>query len=424
MTTEELITHIDGQREHQNLDFKADCPWDDKKYAKDFLAFANVMDGGSIIVGVEETHTGFNPVGVSPENLSTYNADIMKDQLRRFADPTIDFKVSYPIDNNGKQFVAIEIFPFREMPIISKISIPGAIQHNVIYYRNTDKRTESAPISNAHDLRDIIEMAAVRLMQRRRSFGYTMAESVESELNREIDSQSPTSHIETIRSRGHWLLRFQPLKKAGIEPLSECLHLIDRNKVSMEWTFPQVVIYNINGRVFPSEHSYHGEYSIGDRKESWNFYQSGQFVYYGALVEDWLAESPYRKQMAEKFRPGDILFIKTSLIHFITQVIEFLSRLCVEKIYDEGVQISISLKNTKNRTLYIDDENSSFFLTPKITGAESITYTEKLTVAEIQEGGHWISNKIILYFLERFGYAPTKERIMQDQQRLLLRYMR
>ena len=92
MTSKELQEYIEGQAESQTLDFKDDCHWNAATYARDLLAMANVKDVGKMIIGVEEK-LRFRAVGVSTHNTATYKIDLMKDQMRKYADPYVDFSV-------------------------------------------------------------------------------------------------------------------------------------------------------------------------------------------------------------------------------------------------------------------------------------------------------------------------------------------
>ncbi len=200
MTTKELEQIIEAQAESQNLDFKQDCPWSVKKMAKDILAMSNVRDGGTIIIGVREDGFSFIGKGVCDENIKSYKIDIMKDQLLKYADPAVDIKVDFPSDSKGYVYVVIKIFPFKEIPIFSKTDIEGELKANTLYYRNTNRRVESAPISNATDFRDIIEIAAVKLMQRRKDFGFSVEPEEEQILNNEISNISNSETLKKIKS--------------------------------------------------------------------------------------------------------------------------------------------------------------------------------------------------------------------------------
>lgn len=186
MTTEELERLIEGQAESQSLDFKGDCPWDVKKFAKDFLAMANVRDGGTILIGIKEENRAFSRQGVSPHNLATYKIDDMRDQFRKFADPSVNFSVRYPKDKDGLEYVAIQIQSFSDLPIIC-VADSSDTNKATIYYRNTDGRVSSGPISNSNDLQEIIEIAAIRLRKKREDYGYIIKDDDKEKLDQELD---------------------------------------------------------------------------------------------------------------------------------------------------------------------------------------------------------------------------------------------
>jgi len=181
MDTEELEQRLEGGQETQSFEVKAAMPWDHKSLAKDILAMSNVRDGGTILIGVDDV--SFARQGVDASTRNTYKIDIMRDQMTKYADPHVEFSVSFPVDRQGLTYVAIRVAPFREIPVIcrkdSQDTVAGAI-----YYRCTNRRIESATVSNSYDMRDIITIAAMRTRQR---------------LDELSDSTVPTS--ETLRRR-------------------------------------------------------------------------------------------------------------------------------------------------------------------------------------------------------------------------------
>jgi predicted HTH transcriptional regulator len=169
MTTDELEELLQGQAETQSLEFKAGCDWNASSLAKDILALSNVQDGGVIVIGVEDGT--FVRQGVTPQQRQTYKADQMRDQMAAFADPHVNFTVHYPSDKAGLEYVVIQVSQFDEVPIICGRDSADT-RAGVMYYRNRKRRMESAAVSNSYDMRDIIQLATVRMMQKMRRFGF------------------------------------------------------------------------------------------------------------------------------------------------------------------------------------------------------------------------------------------------------------
>lgn len=188
MHTKELEELLEAGRETQTLDFKESCVWDVKCFAKDILAFSNVADGGHIVIGMKENNDGFyTRKGVTKTHGKTYKVDTMRDQMTAFADPHVDFSVHFPNDTKNTLFIVIKVHPFEEIPVICRKDSADT-KLATIYYRNRNRRVESAPVSNANDMRAIVRQAAQRLMQKLGEEGFTTtpAKTVDDALDEEI----------------------------------------------------------------------------------------------------------------------------------------------------------------------------------------------------------------------------------------------
>jgi len=189
MNTKELEEKLEGQAESQNIEFKCAIPWHVKSFARALLALANVRDGGFIIVGIKDGT--LERQGVANAIKATYKIDEMKDQMNSFADPHVDFSVYFPKDKSGLDFVIMRVFQFEEIPVICiKSHEEAGTQAGRLYYRNKNKRVESAPVSNSYDMRSIVDMATVKMMQRKGEIGYTvktLGKSVQKQLDEELE---------------------------------------------------------------------------------------------------------------------------------------------------------------------------------------------------------------------------------------------
>ena len=175
MTTEELERLLDGEEETGRLELKQAMEWHKISLAKDILAMANVQDGGRIIIGVvDET---FERQGVSDEQLATYVPDTMRDQMAVYAEPEVIFSIKTPKDSTGRKYVVIEVREFDELPVICKKTgmIDGAkrpeFTEGSIYFRSRAQKPQSAAISNATDMRRLIERSIAKRAAQLREIG-------------------------------------------------------------------------------------------------------------------------------------------------------------------------------------------------------------------------------------------------------------
>jgi hypothetical protein len=421
MNTADFLRLIEGQTESPSLDFKANTPWDHKKLTKDILAMSNLPDGGHIIIGIEEKGNEFINVGVDHNNISTYKFDEMRDQVSKYAEPMVDFNVYFPEDKNGLKYVVIKIFSFKETPTLCKKTLDGEMRASTLYYRNTNKRPESAAISNINDLRDVIELAAVRLMQRRKSFGFTIP-NIDGEIfNAEIKAFQQTLSYELIKSKGNCEVYITPLQKGNLNSLKRCLEVVEKAQVKASWSLPFIPRAIQEGSLVTAENSYQAFSDLGARKEMWRMHLSESFCMINSFVEDWLEGDYLRGSLASKFASGHYLFYYTSIIHYLTQLFVFIEHLIIEGLYKEGLTVSVIFNELKDRRLHLDGENHIPLMNIKTTKANKIIIKEEYSRLDLLEGHINISNSIILKVLDYFSFYPSKESVLQIQKQFLLR---
>ena len=148
--------------EGRSLEFKQSTPWKDAEFkakiVKTILAFSNVIDGGRIVVGVEQQDDGgFNPKGMTDEHLATWNYDEIASYASEFADPFVEFSLErVPVES--RTFLFIIISEFKELPVICKKDGLAKLRRGAIYTR-THRKPESAEIPSQTELREILDMA-------------------------------------------------------------------------------------------------------------------------------------------------------------------------------------------------------------------------------------------------------------------------
>ncbi|WP_245282025.1 ATP-binding protein [Rhizobium sp. LC145] len=170
MTTEELEELIQGAQESDSLEFKGAMGWE-VGLIKDILAMANVQDGGRIVIGIEDET--LERQGMTPEQLDSFIPDTMMDRVGVFADPHVSFSVDKVPDASGLYFVVITVAPFEKTPVICAKDggARNELQAGALYYRSKTGRPKSARVSDANDMRDIIERAAIQTMRHFQNLG-------------------------------------------------------------------------------------------------------------------------------------------------------------------------------------------------------------------------------------------------------------
>jgi predicted HTH transcriptional regulator len=184
--SEQLERLLDGAEETDTLEFKGPMAWDRKSLVKDILAMANVIDGGLIIVGVEDVT--YRRLGLSDAEVDTFDIEVMRDQIAPFADPRVTFRCGIVADARGLRYAVIEVSPFDDLPVICRRD--GAdVEAGTIYFRTRRGRARSARVDSSSDMRDIIERAAVSSARRLARIGFVASEAhpIDDAFDSELD---------------------------------------------------------------------------------------------------------------------------------------------------------------------------------------------------------------------------------------------
>lgn len=228
--------------------------------------------------------------------------------------------------------------------------------------------------------------------------------------------------LDRIRSRGYWRINFQPKSLLAEKlSLSKCRELVESNAVRLRgWDYPHVSTKTdekSGGQ--PAGEFYESWVNWWNHIEFWRMYRSHQFLHYLALREDWFEESDWSKELAQRFRSGDVLGTGGAIFQ-ITEVFEFATRLCRAGAYPTGVIIDVTLDNTQNRSLWVDDPQRMPFSQPPTTGAQKISASASLAPDEFLNGSTEKSLTMLLEIFDGFGWDNVSaQNIRQQQERFL-----
>jgi predicted HTH transcriptional regulator len=183
MDTAELENLLSGAVETDSLEFKQAMAWDRKVFVKDILAMANIVDGGRIVVGIEDET--LIRQGLTAGQAATFDFQTMRDQIAPFADPRVVFRSELVTDSGGLTFAVIEIEPFDDVPVVCKRNGED-VKAGEIYYRSRVRRPQSARIDNSADMRDVLERSAAHLMGRFRRLGFDAPDDAQAQFDEEL----------------------------------------------------------------------------------------------------------------------------------------------------------------------------------------------------------------------------------------------
>jgi hypothetical protein len=148
-------------RETRDLDYKQAAAWNptDKSaccaFVKDILAMANSL-GGSIVIGVDDTSTGFVPTGLTSDALKSWESTRINNFIQSYASPPVNVQIAKPTCGTA-QFVVLLIPQFRQSPHICFRDYPGVLTKPTLYVRTASNASE--PVSAIQDMQDLIERA-------------------------------------------------------------------------------------------------------------------------------------------------------------------------------------------------------------------------------------------------------------------------
>jgi hypothetical protein len=167
---------------------------------------------------------------------------------------------------------------------------------------------------------------------------------------------SATALLNRIREHGYWRIVIRPARFAP-EHISDikALHALVKDLAVrfQGWEYPRI------GQA-ATRHSGNDwvEQAVEQRhhKEYWRFYQSGQFIDYVGIAEDWHVLS-VRWATRVVDQPEKLLPVYDTLYRF-TEIFEFAARLALSNVYDPGesMRVEVLLTDLQDRSLYNDSQ--------------------------------------------------------------------
>lgn len=406
MTTAELERLLEATAERPDLDFKGDCPWVTASFTKDILAMANLQDGGRIVIGVADATLA--RTGVSETNLKTFDIDQMRDQVRPYADPHVNFHLHKVQDASGLWFAVITVDPFEEVPVLCRKD-GSSLTAGCIYYRPSHGRVQSAPVSTSSDMRNILLVANARMTRRHRALGLSLIEpsaSARELYERELADFAAPAVVDKITARGHYRVSFRPTsyRSERLTSLAACREAVETSSVNKRgFSFPNV---HDRSSFAPGATHYECELDNDALPEVWQMYQSGQFRDYVGFRDDW--------GIAEHAAPGTRLNIHDSVTREFAEIFEFLSRLSRTGIFDDGVDVSISAHGLAGRRLTVSRPDGEL-RGEYIATVRDVVWERSCDMRTVRDDVVDLAASASRYIFERFGWSRPEPRVVETR---------
>ena len=426
-------------QEQSWLDFKESQPWTELRWRllKTSMAMANLRDGGLIVIGVAERNDSWELTGIQEDHLETYDYDDIVDQLAKYASPQIKTDIVLHDDDDGNRYLAFHVDQFSDAPVVCRKNSPDSVRPKDrlsagdVYTRPTSGKPQTAKVTDAERLHDLLELAAEfrvrRMLEAGKRVGLVPSETSTAQFESELAGikEFPVP----VTEFPYWQVRFCPefYNSDLIPSLTECVKLVEKARVQLR------------GCDFPhlsndAQEQTHGSSWVGSWAnfmgsiEYWQLFQSGQFVHFAALRE--ATENQWRQKLQDSTMshlrhmnsldwsavPGYVSLV--NLVYTITEYFEFAARICQAGVYEGNLGITIELNGAKGYVLTTDWNR--MWRQYCVANEDHISKTWTVASDSLVAGSSDESRKAIVWLCECFGWmSPNIEAISKDQEKLL-----
>lgn len=230
--------------------------------------------------------------------------------------------------------------------------------------------------------------------------------------------------FEKIKERGYWQIEIRPTKFLDQRlSLVQCKKLVELSQVQLRgWHYPHFGVRH--GDLFNANNYAESFVNHNQHNEIWRIYQSGQFVHYLSFWEDWIEHEPYRYNFTTE-RGSNLPNVKEVLmtLYTVTEIFLFASKLALENVFGNDLQIIIKLCNTSNRELIMDQFGRDLDR-QYICKIDEIEIKKNISTEDIIKNNKDLSLDTTIDIFHRFNWHlsdDTKGVLQKDQEKFLSR---
>lgn len=222
--------------------------------------------------------------------------------------------------------------------------------------------------------------------------------------------------IEDIRSRGHWRILIRPSQfvEERVKGSDNLARILEKASVRFRgWDFPHI---DRRSEILTRKDFIEQEIQWEYYREYWRFYSSGQFIYYGGLVMDWIDHASWGT--LDDPTPGSILSVRDTVYRF-TEVFEFAARLALSEAGDSQMHMEVSLRGLNNKKLWIDPKASIPHAIANMTSKQDeIHYASDISREKLSGQSKELALEPALQVFQSFGWDASLVLIRSYQQAL------
>lgn len=217
--------------------------------------------------------------------------------------------------------------------------------------------------------------------------------------------------LEKIRSRGYWKVVIHPatFMEKRVSNIAELYPLLQKISVQLRgWDFPHL---DTQTKLHIDKDWIGQDPEWEEYLELWRFYQSGQFVDFMGLDEDWRDQSKLRPPPGD-WKPCLFLDVKETVFQ-LTEIFEFASRLSLTEAGDDQMHLEIAVSGLKDRLLRVEPRRVP--LRPRKASIQEFPYSVDLSRTELITASRELALKPAVELFQRFGWDPGLD-ILRDMQ--------
>lgn len=225
--------------------------------------------------------------------------------------------------------------------------------------------------------------------------------------------------LETIKSRGHWRVIIRPTQfvKERVATLAELRDIVPKCSVTLRgWDFPHVGDNRTpiqNGLDWVQQSC-----DFAHHIELWRLYQSGQFVFYGALLDDWRDNSPWGDPAPANWQAGQSLAIASALYTY-TEIYEFAARLALSAVGSDDVVVDATLSGLEDRRLVVDEPRRVPLHGVHVASIREFPSQRLYQRAELTAKPRELALELAIQLFERFGWNASLYSLRDRQAEMI-----